>query len=143
MGDKICVQKFLAEWDAERLRFVVDVATDDNALAIGTLEGNGLQTFLQRIESKERAARLHEVGEMLISVVLGRVAVGTVSRTYLHEGILFPAPGTTPLVAKDEVPVVVFVTAVTNVLVQQVEGVLAGTPVHLAITAFAFAADHV
>lgn len=77
------------------------------------------------------------------SINNGYDAEGTVSRTYLHEGILFPAPGTATLVAKDEVPVVVFVTAATDVLVQQIEGVLAGTPVHRTVSALALTLDEV
>ena len=65
--------------DAQSLRLVVRVATDDDALAIGTLEDNGLQTVLYRVEGKERATRLHEMREVLVGVVLGGVAVSIFS----------------------------------------------------------------
>ena len=65
--------------DAQSLRLVVRVATDDDALTVGTLEDNGLQTVLYRVEGKERATRLHEMREVLVGVVLGGVAVSIFS----------------------------------------------------------------
>lgn len=143
MSGEDCVKVTLAYLDTEGLRLVVGIAADDNALAVGTLEDNGLKAVFYRTEGKERAARLYEMGEMLVGVVLGGVAVGTVRRAHLNEGILLPSPGTAALVAKDEVPIVVLIAATTDVLMQQVEGVLSGTPVHLAVAALTLTADHV
>ncbi len=124
MGGKGGVQVFLAELYAERTSLVVGVATDDDALAVWPLENNGLQTVFYRIESEEGAARLNEVGEVLVGVILRGVAIGSPLPTapcrggdYLHEGVLLPTPGTAALVAKDEVPVVVLIAAATDVLV--------------------------
>ena len=75
MGSEIYVQIFLSELDAEGLCLVVGVAADDNTLAVRTLEDDGLQTVFYRIEGKERAARLNEVGEVLVGVILWGIAV--------------------------------------------------------------------
>lgn len=73
MGSEIYVQIFLAELDAEGLCLVVGIAADDDALAIGTLKDNGLETVFYRIEGDEGAARLYEVREVLVGVIFGRV----------------------------------------------------------------------
>ena len=131
------------DFNAERTSLIVRVTTDDNTLAVGTLESDGLESVFYRIEGKERAARLYEVGEMLVGVVLGSLPICSIGRAHLHEGVLLPAPSTAALVAEDEVPIVVLVAAAADVLVKQEEGVLTGTPVHLALAALALAAHHV
>ena len=117
MGSEIYVQIFLSELDAEGLCLVVGVAADDNTLAVRTLEDDGLQTVFYRIEGKEGAARLHEMREVLVGVVLRGIAISAIGRAHLHEGILLPAPSAATLIAKYEIPVVIFVAATTDVLV--------------------------
>lgn len=73
------------DFNAERTSLVVRVTTDDNTLAVGTLESDGLESVFYRIEGKERAARLYEVGEMLVGVVLGSVPICSVGRAHLHD----------------------------------------------------------
>ena len=84
MSSEGYVQIFLAELNRERLCLVVGVAADDDALAVGTLEDDGLEAIIYRIEGEEGAARLHEMGEVLVGVVLGSVPICSVCRSHLN-----------------------------------------------------------
>ena len=117
MCGEIYVQIFLSKLDAEGLCLVIRVAADDNALAVRTLEDDGLQTVFYRIKGQKGAARLHEMREVLVGVVLRSIAISAIRRAHLHEGILFPAPSAAALIAKYEIPVIILVAATTDVLV--------------------------
>ena len=60
---------------------------------------------------------------------------------YLYQRILCPAPGGNAVVGKQEVPDVVFITAATQIVADEEEGVFAGFPIHAAVATFAFCAD--
>ena len=50
MGGKSCGEVTIAHGNTKFTSLVVGVAADDDALAVGTLESDGLQSVLQRIE---------------------------------------------------------------------------------------------
>lgn len=99
MGGEPCVEVTLAELDAERLIFVARVAANDDALAVRTPEDDGLDTFRQRMKGEQSAARLNEVGEVLVGVIFRGVAIAECGGVHLHEGVLFPTPGAAALIA--------------------------------------------
>ena len=56
----------------------------------------------------------------------------------MYQSILFPTPGTFTVIAEGIVPEGVLFAAITQVVVNQMEGVFARSPVEGAPTAFAF-----
>ena len=76
---------------------------------------------------------------MLIGIVFCGVALLARLAVHLDEGVLGPSPCGLSVVGEDEVPVVIFVAAIAQVVAEQEERVLAGTPVHGAVATLALA----
>lgn len=77
------------------------------------------------------------MAEVFVGIVFGGISHLSGFAVDLYECVLCPAPGGLAVVGEYEVPVVVFVNAVAEVVGYEEEGVFSCFPVHAAITAFA------
>ena len=78
---------------------------------------------------------------MAVGKPFGHILVSTVFGIYAYKSILLPSPAAFTTVGQYEIPVVVFRTAVAYIVVDEVECVFAGFPVHRAVATLALGAD--
>ena len=99
------------------LRFSVrEVAgSDDETLTLTEDNERGLAVFTSSI-GNHLCAWYDEIAEMLVGIVLRGVAHVARLAVHLNQRVLCPAPSGLPLVGQDEVPVVVLITSIAQIV---------------------------
>ena len=148
LANHVCVERVWGCCHVEVLSFHLDAQAgigvgevadrDDDLLAVAEHDDGRLAVVAAGV-GDGLGARGDELAEVLVGEVLGGVALLARLAVHLDERILCPAPSGLSLVSEDEVPVVVLVTAVAEIVAEQEEGVFTSLPVHRAVAAFAFA----
>lgn len=126
------VKVFAAKSYATIMLGICEVAHHDDVLPFGRLEDTYRQSrlFFQTIVCNHTAAWSDEMREMLHGIIFRCIAQLTCFRVHLHQRVLLPSPWAFPMVCEDEIPDVVFVAALADIVREQEEGMLACLPIH-------------
>ena len=128
----------MAYLDVDHALLGGEVARSDDMLSLSVAEHHdGGAAILATGIGDHLRAGLNEMAEVLVGVVLGGVAGLAGVAVDLYEGVLTPAPGRLAMVGEDEVPVVIFVDPIAQIVGEEEEGVLACCPVHGAVATLA------
>ena len=133
------VQILAVEFHRHDLLLVGEIASSNDVALAGTKHGYGsLAVLSPRITDGFRTLG-HKMGKMLVGIELGCIAWLACLAVHLHQGILPPSPGRLSVVGQNKVPVIVLVTSVAEIVLEEKERMFACFPVHIAIAAFALA----
>ena len=130
MRFKAEVEVFVCNLHADGLLLVAEVAGGDDVLFAVLEYDNWCVGMLASAISDDACAWRDELAEMLVCVVLGSVAHFACLAVHMNECILFPPPSRFSSIRKDEIPIIVFVNPITQVVGYQEKGVLARFPIH-------------
>lgn len=133
------VEVLVVHLDSQDSADISEVAGGDDELLAVAEDNDGSAAKVATGVGYHLGARHYELAEMFISVVFGGIALLARLAVDLNEGVLRPPPGGLSVVRQDEIPVVVLVAPVAEVVAEQEKGVLTSLPVHRAVAALALA----
>ena len=117
VGSSLYVEVLLANLHAGRMRLVGEVSGSNDVASFGGAEyDDGGAAVVTSGIAHHLCAGGDEVAEMLVSEILSRVAHPACLAVHLYQGILLPSPRRFAIVGENEVPVVVFVASVTQIV---------------------------
>lgn len=132
------IQIFLADADIEDTLLVGKIAChDDVALAFLIDDDGSVRVFSSEI-GDQLVTLADELAEVTDGIILSGVTRLTCLAIYLDQCILRPTPGADAIVLEEEIPDIVFIDTVAQIIADEEEGMFTGLPVHLSVAALTF-----